>query len=141
EAVAAGAQWPAAAWDEVELAAPAGGAAGLPSARLLLAAARRALAGESPASLAAGFHATFCRLAVELTVRAIPAQIKVVALGGGCLANRLLRAGLGAGLREVGLAPLLPAAVPPGDGGLAYGQVVIGVMAAARGEAQHFLGG
>lgn len=103
----------------------------LASAALLRAAAERLVAGEPPGAVAAGFHATFCRLAVELT-RAV-ARPGVVALGGGCMVNRLLRQGLADGLREAGFEPLLPRRVPPGDGGLAYGQAVLGVVATARG--------
>ncbi|MGV8039771.1 MAG: carbamoyltransferase HypF [Thermoanaerobaculaceae bacterium] len=119
--------WPASAWAEPRL----GGQPCLPSAALLAAAARRLLNGEPAAAVAAGFHATFCRLAVELT-RAV-ARPGVVALGGGCMVNRLLRQRLAEGLREAGFEPLLPRRVPPGDGGLAYGQAVLGVVATARG--------
>jgi hydrogenase maturation protein HypF len=105
----------------------------LPSASLLVAAARRVVAGEDAALIASGFHATFCRLAVELTERVVPAGVQVVALGGGCLVNRLLRSGLGGRLSAVGYQPLLPLRLPAGDGGLSYGQAVLGVLAAARG--------
>ncbi len=104
----------------------------LPSAALLAAAARRVAGGEDPARVAAGFHATFCRMAVELTRRVLPAGVRVVALGGGCLVNRLLRRGLGEGLAAVGIEPLLPLRLPPGDGGVSYGQAVLGAVAAAR---------
>ncbi len=104
-----------------------------PSSRLLAAAAERISRGEEPARVAAGFHTTFCRLAVELTKRVLPAGVRVVALGGGCLVNRLLRAGLGGGLAVEGFEPLLPLRLPPGDGGLSYGQAVLGVLADARG--------
>jgi hydrogenase maturation protein HypF len=57
----------------------------------------------------------------------------VVALGGGCLVNRLLRRGLGDQLAARGYEPLLPVRLPAGDGGLSYGQAVVGVVAAARG--------
>ncbi|TAM45131.1 MAG: carbamoyltransferase HypF [Acidobacteria bacterium] len=107
----------------------------LPSPALLAAAARRAAAGEDLALVAAGFHATFCRLAVDLTVRAVPAGVRVIALGGGCLVNRILRRDLAAGLTAAGFEPLLPVRVPPGDGGLSYGQAAIGALAAARGVA------
>ncbi|HVN76423.1 MAG TPA: carbamoyltransferase HypF [Thermoanaerobaculaceae bacterium] len=121
--------WPAAPWVEVRPAARAS----LPVAALLAAAARRVAGGEDPARVAAGFHATFCRLAVELTARVVPPAVRVVALGGGCLVNRLLRRGLGEGLADAGFEPLLPSRLPPGDGGVSYGQAVLGAVAAARG--------
>jgi hydrogenase maturation protein HypF len=112
-----------------------------PSSTLLRALAERTIAGEEPARAAAGFHATFCRLAVDLTVRVLPPSIRVVALGGGCLVNRLLRDGLGGGLAAEGLEPLLPLRLPPGDGGLSYGQAVLGALADARGGEPRLEGG
>jgi hydrogenase maturation protein HypF len=129
EALAASWVSPVDPWPEVIL----DGDGPLPSAALLAAAARRVVAGEDPAMIASGFHATFCRLAVELTEKVVPAGVRVVALGGGCLVNRLLRSGLGGGLSAVGYQPLLPLRLPAGDGGLSYGQAVLGVLAAARG--------
>lgn len=126
EALAASA-WPSPAWSDPQL----GAGQQLPAAALLHAAAERLVEGEAPAVVAAGFHATFCRLVVELTRRVAPPG--VVALGGGCMVNRLLRQGLEDGLRSAGFSPLLPQRVPPGDGGLAWGQVVLGVVAIARG--------
>jgi hydrogenase maturation protein HypF len=64
-----------------------------------------------------------------------------VALGGGCLVNRLLRDGLRQGLEEAGFKPLLATSVPPGDGGLAYGQAVVAAVAGARGAEPRDLGG
>jgi len=122
----------AAPWPEVGL-EEAPGAPGLPSARLLAAAALRAASGEDLQAVASGFHATFCRLAARLTRAVAPAECRTVALGGGCLVNRLLRAGLGAALEREGFAPLLPRAVPAGDGGLAYGQAVLAAVALADG--------
>jgi hydrogenase maturation protein HypF len=100
---------------------------------LLAEAARRTAAGEAPAAVAAGLHATFCRLAVELTARAVPAGVRTVAVGGGCLVNRLLRDGLARGLAGAGYDALFPQQLPPGDGGIAYGQAVLGAVAAATG--------
>jgi hydrogenase maturation protein HypF len=104
----------------------------LPSAGLLAEAGRRLLDGETPEAVAAGFHATFSRLAVELTER-VAGDHRVIALGGGCMVNRLLLRDLDAGLRQSGLEPLLPRQVPPGDGGLAYGQAVLATVAVERG--------
>lgn len=46
--------------------------------------------------------------------------------------NRLLRDGLRTELERVGFRPLLPREVPPGDGGLAYGQAVLATVSVAR---------
>ena len=104
----------------------------LPTAQLLGAAARRVIEGESHARVAVGFHATFCRLAAVLARRVFPAKVDVVAIGGGCLVNRLLRYGLQDEFERVGFRPLVPRAVPPGDGGLAYGQAVLATVSMAR---------
>jgi hydrogenase maturation protein HypF len=49
-----------------------------------------------------------------------------VALGGGCFANRVLSEGLIAALRARHLSPFLPCALPANDGGLCFGQAMIG---------------
>lgn len=132
EAVASSCGDPPPAWPEVSLRA-VGSAPCLPTSALLLAAARRVATGEAADRVAAGLHSTFCRLAVELTAATADPARGPVALGGGCLVNRLLVEGLRHGLAEAGFEALMPRQLPPGDGGLSYGQAVLGAVALARG--------
>ncbi len=106
----------------------------LRSSRLLAEAARRSASGETPESVAADFHATFCAAAAEITNRVALEEGCPVALGGGCMVNRILGSRLGNDLAARGFEALLPHNLPPGDGGLSYGQAVIAAVAAARGE-------
>jgi hydrogenase maturation protein HypF len=131
EAEASRAAGAAAPWPEVSLSA-SGHERSLPSSALLAALARRAAGGEPPAEAALGFHVTFARLAAELTASVLEGRPKTLALGGGCMVNRILRRELFRGLQERGFRPLLPVRVPPGDGGLAYGQAVLGALSGAR---------
>jgi hydrogenase maturation protein HypF len=48
-----------------------------------------------------------------------------IALGGGCLMNRILSEGLAGALRDKGFAPLLAREIPPNDGGLSLGQAAL----------------
>jgi hydrogenase maturation protein HypF len=130
EALAASARESASPWDEVEIGSD-GALPILPSSTLLAAAARRLNAGEEPAMVASGFHSTFNRLVVEITRQVVAIDGAAVALGGGCMVNRLLLTGLSDGLEEHGFEVLTPRRLPPGDGGLAYGQAVIGAVALA----------
>jgi hydrogenase maturation protein HypF len=108
----------------------------LPSQSLLVAAARRLVDGHDPARIAAGFHATFCALSVALSGHIVDQTgATVVAMGGGCLVNRVLARGLATGIESLGVPALLPRQVPPGDGGLAYGQAVLAAVGMARGVA------
>lgn len=118
-------------WPEVAL----GPSLQFPSRGLLGALARRVAGGEPPAQAALGFHVAFARLCAELAGRVFEGQGAALALGGGCMVNRILRRELRRGFRERGFRPLLPARIPPGDGGLAYGQAVLGALALARGRA------
>ena len=104
----------------------------LPSSALLAAAAKRLVDGEEPALVASGFHSTFSHLVVEVTRQAVEVEGAPVALGGGCMVNRLLLTGLTEGLADHGFDVLVPRKLPPGDGGLAYGQAVLGAVAHAR---------
>ncbi|NMC72129.1 MAG: hypothetical protein GYA57_19005, partial [Myxococcales bacterium] len=76
--------------------------------------------------LAAGFHAAVAGAAVELVRRAGPAAgLRLVALSGGAMLNRILVDRLVAELQREGYTTLLHRAVPPGDGGIALGQAVV----------------
>lgn len=48
-----------------------------------------------------------------------------IALGGGCLMNRILTEGLAGFLRDKGFTPLLAQRMPPNDGGLSLGQAAL----------------
>ncbi|MCP4039747.1 MAG: carbamoyltransferase HypF [bacterium] len=116
------------------------GVAVLPTSSLLVAAARRRADREDPARIARGFHDTFCRLAAEQSARVLPPDVSVLALAGGCLANRLLREGLRREHEALGLRVLLPRELPPGDGGIAYGQAVLAAATLGLGQAPRFEG-
>jgi hydrogenase maturation protein HypF len=61
-------------------------------------------------------------LAEWVAVAARRERLTVVALGGGCLLNRLLAMQLTALLRARGLTVLIAAQAPPNDGGISLGQ-------------------
>ena len=75
---------------------------------------------------AARFHAAVVDLVVELARRARAAHgLDTVALSGGVFGNALLLAGAAAALRSDGFTVLRHRRVPPNDGGLALGQLVV----------------
>jgi hydrogenase maturation protein HypF len=57
--------------------------------------------------------------------------VAVAVLSGGVFLNRRLLEATAAQLRRAGLRVLVPERLPPGDGGIAYGQAAV---AAARGR-------
>jgi hydrogenase maturation protein HypF len=96
----------------------------------LRALARDLADGASVASVAAGFHAALA----DVTARACIAcaarrDVGDVVLGGGVFQNRLLIESVATALERAGLRVLTPERLPPGDGGIAFGQAAI---AAAR---------
>jgi hydrogenase maturation protein HypF len=109
------------------VAGPPGGAAWIldwePLVEALLAESSR---GEEVSHMAARFHNTLVEMIVE-TAR-LSGETKVI-LTGGCFQNGVLTARAVLRLREEGFTPLRHRAVPPNDGGVAVGQIVV---AAAR---------
>jgi hydrogenase maturation protein HypF len=80
-------------------------------------------AGLAPGDAADLFHGTLIAgLAEWAGAEADRTGLRHVALGGGCLMNRVLASGLTATLRARDLEPFLPQRVPANDGGIALGQ-------------------
>ncbi|SFL05493.1 carbamoyltransferase HypF [Geodermatophilus ruber] len=92
-------------------------------------------AGVPPAVVAARFHAALADL-----VRRLAGDVcrdtgcDVVGLTGGVFQNAVLLSAAGRGLREDGLTVLRHRVVPPNDGGLALGQVLVAGSAPRDGE-------
>ncbi|MBL8734653.1 MAG: carbamoyltransferase HypF [Planctomycetes bacterium] len=136
EALAAAAPVAVVPWPEVQLPPDR---PQVPHAALLLAVAQRTAAGEAKATVAAGLFTTFAALCVRLVQR-IDTGGSPIAIGGGCLVNRLLRRELASGFAAVGRRVLLPQVLPPGDGAIAYGQAALVAAGLARGNLPHYLG-
>lgn len=79
-------------------------------------------AGTSAGRIAARFHNALVHAALAVAERAGEPR---VALSGGCFQNRVLTERLAAALALGGFEVLLHRQVPPNDGGIALGQVVI----------------
>jgi hydrogenase maturation protein HypF len=76
--------------------------------------------------ISARFHAGVAEGFINAAANArIETRINVVALSGGCMANRRLVRLLRKRLEEEGFTVLQHRAVGPGDGGLSYGQVAV----------------
>jgi hydrogenase maturation protein HypF len=89
----------------------------------------------SPREGAELFHGALIEGLAQFVARAATAQrIDLVALGGGCMMNRILAEGLTERLRSLGLRPLLARKLPPNDGGLSLGQAA---MARARAQSRN----
>ncbi|WP_329572713.1 carbamoyltransferase HypF [Kitasatospora sp. NBC_01266] len=90
--------------------------------------------GASPGLIAARFHAGVADLVVRLCAAARERHgLTAVALTGGVFANAVLSSACARGLRADGFTVLRHRRVPPNDGGLALGQLMVAARA-ARGE-------
>ena len=86
--------------------------------------------GAAPATVAARFHTALAQAtATALTTLAERHALATVVLSGGVWQNRRLLTETTRRLERAGLRVLVPVALPPNDGGLAFGQAAI---AAAR---------
>ncbi len=93
--------------------------------------------GVNKARIAARFHGAVASGFIRAAVEARKATgIAHVALSGGCLHNRRLARLLRAGLEEEGFQVFQHRQVSPGDGGLSYGQAVVGAAMQKRASAR-----
>ena len=90
--------------------------------------------GVAPARIAARFHAAVADGTVRACVAAASARgIETVVLSGGVFLNRRLLEATADGLESAGLRVLVPERLPPGDGGISFGQAAV-AAAQLRGE-------
>ncbi|WP_327592962.1 carbamoyltransferase HypF [Streptomyces chartreusis] len=96
------------------------------SAPVIAAIVRDLREGRTAATVAARFHRGVAGLVHALCLRARERHgLDTVALTGGVFANTLLSSACAAALREDGFTVLRHRLVPPGDGGLALGQLMV----------------
>jgi hydrogenase maturation protein HypF len=88
--------------------------------------ARDMAAGVRVGVVAARFHNGVARATIDAcTAAASAAGIDRVVLSGGVFLNRRLLEACIAGLQAAGLRVLVPERLPPGDGGISYGQAAV----------------
>jgi hydrogenase maturation protein HypF len=84
---------------------------------------------------AEAFHGTLiAALAEWIGSVAASRGLERIALGGGCLVNRVLAEGLIEALRACGLDPALPREVPANDGGVSFGQAAFALARLRAGD-------
>lgn len=93
--------------------------------RVLRAVVRDLRAGMAAGSIGLRFHHAVAQLIVDLAFRFADGS-KVVALSGGVFQNALLLRVTLSGLRDSGFEVITHRVVPPNDGGIALGQLMVG---------------
>ena len=92
--------------------------------------ARDAAAGVAVGAVAARFHRGLAEATARACILAAERQgLDLAVLSGGVFQNRTLLAGTRAHLERAGLRVLMPVRLPPGDGGIAYGQAAVAAAA------------
>ncbi|GAA1424908.1 carbamoyltransferase HypF [Streptomyces thermospinosisporus] len=105
-------------------------------APLLAAVAADVRQGVPAPMIAARFHLAVARMVRDVCRAAREASgLHTVALTGGVFANTLLSSACARGLREDGFTVLRHREIPPNDGGLALGQLVVAARTGAPGAA------
>ncbi|MFE7093114.1 carbamoyltransferase HypF [Streptomyces erythrochromogenes] len=118
--------------------APVAGPVVADPAPLLTAVAADVRAGTDPGLIAAGFHTAVTALVAELCVLARERHgPDTVALTGGVFANTLLSSACARALRARGFTVLRHGRVPPNDGGLSLGQLMVAAAAAPEQHPHH----
>jgi hydrogenase maturation protein HypF len=93
---------------------------------LVLAVWRDAAAGTPAGVIAARFHDTIADATADAVTAAAGAYgLGTAVLSGGVFLNRRLLAATVAALQRAGLRVLVPERLPPGDGGISYGQAAV----------------
>lgn len=101
---------------------------------LLVALAEGAQRGVDHRALAAAFHASVIATTAEVVrTLADTHDTRIVTLSGGCFQNVRLLGGLVEALTADGLRVLVPRLLPPNDGAISYGQLVVAAAQAQGG--------
>ncbi|MEA2419949.1 MAG: hydrogenase maturation protein HypF [Thermoleophilaceae bacterium] len=91
--------------------------------------------GAAVGTIAARFHNALAAATAEGCARvAERSGVATVVLSGGVFQNRRLLERTGALLREAGLRVLTPEALPPNDGGIAFGQLAVAAARLGEGD-------
>ena len=91
--------------------------------------------GATAAVAGARFHAGLAAATVKACAEAAwRAGVDLIVLSGGVFQNRRLTESVVPGIEAAGLRVLLPQLLPPGDGGISYGQAAVAAELIARGH-------